>query len=446
MTSARYPDADGGVTFCPAKSTHAVEVVRVGADQIEKHPNADKLSIVKLFGGGYQVIVKSDEWAPGSFGAYVPPDSLVPLDRPEFSWLRETGRSPKVVDGREYHLVRTVKLRGMQSMGLLIKPTFGVGGASVKPGDDLAQALGVLHYEPPERTQNTSKNTYGSQAEPAPESKPPSYDLDSLRRYSEVFVPGEPVWVSEKIHGANARYAYEDRGFFSHSIRRGSVAIRFGRHAFTWARYRGFKHTVLPEYARYIRVGSRNQWKRPDPTDVWWKALTPEVAKFLKALPHLVVYGEVYGPIQDLDYGSPHEPRFVAFDVFDTNKREFINSKVFLVLMKNWGIPTVPTIHYAFPFDLERVLKMAEGISILAMENLAKAEDLKLAPVVGVGISEGRFGSKVSILAMGNPNKSVDFGEVHLREGVVVKPVLERMDPRVGRVALKVVGEGYYSR
>ena len=45
--------------------------------------------------------------------------------------------------------------------------------------------------------------------------KPPSelaclkkYDIDSMRRYKNVFQDGEPVMITEKIHGANARYCW----------------------------------------------------------------------------------------------------------------------------------------------------------------------------------------------------------------------------------------------
>lgn len=37
-------------------------------------------------------------------------------------------------------------------------------------------------------------------------------------------------------------------------------------------------------------------------------------------------------------------------------------------------------------------------------------------------------------------------GGVPCREGVVVRPVKERHDPRIGRVVLKIVGNGYLEK
>lgn len=393
------------------KSTHRVEVVRVPA--LEKHPKADKLSIVKLF-GTTPVVVATRDWEGKTHAAFVPPDTLVPLDRPEFAWLRGQ-RSPKAINGREYHLIRNVKLRGVYSMGLLVPLPTHVTLAG--EGQDLAAHFECVHYEPPQRSSGTSKaTTFGSQGERKPTVDPPVYGVDNLRRYAEVFEPGEPVYITEKIHGANARYTAEDRGLFSFSRGRSSVALRVGSHTLSWARGQGFKYARLAEHARYMRVGSRTVWKKPDPTDIWWRALegAPSVAKFCKNYPGWTVYGEVYGDVQDLDYGlAAGQVRFVAFDIM-TPEKQFIDSGHFTTLAKRYGMPTVPVMHASVPFDIDMVLGLAEGSSILCEDN----------QITDAGPA----------------------GKPHVREGIVVKPVKERLDPRVGRVALKVVGQGYYDR
>src|SRR4051812_4222851 len=123
------------------KSTHKVEVVPV---RLEKHPNADRLSVVRVF--GYQVCTPTAEWldrpaidAEGArLGAYVPPDSLVPVSRPEFAFLADKARQ----DGMAR--IKAQKLRGVVSFGLLV-----AAPAGARVGDDVAGLLGVEHYEPP---------------------------------------------------------------------------------------------------------------------------------------------------------------------------------------------------------------------------------------------------------------------------------------------------------
>jgi RNA ligase (TIGR02306 family) len=394
------------------KETHRVEVVRITENSIETHPNADSLMVIKPFGNnGYRVVARKVDWKPGDLAAYILPDTLVPLDRQEFSFLTSLGRTPFDVKGREFHLIRVVRLRGQYSQGLLVKAP-----EDAVVGQDVAEYYETVHYEPPvKESKNTSKaTTHGSAAEKAPSINPPTYDLASMRRHADAFVAGEKVWVTEKVHGANARYTCEDRGLFSFSFRRKQVSIRVGSRVLTWGRYTGLKFTKLPEYARYMRVGSRTQWKKPDPRDIWWRALeaTPQISEFCKQFPSHTLYGEVYGDVQDLDYAVPvGQVRFAAFDVLTPDHQWWAPAK-FVYIMARYEIPTVPVIG-AMPFDLEKVLQEAEGESILQRQNRIV------------------FGSE---------------GKPHVREGVVVKPAEERHDGRVGRVALKLVGNGYLER
>ncbi len=224
------------------KSTHKVEVVRI--DRIEKHPNADTLGIVNVF-GGYPCIVRLQDWRVGDLAAYVPPDSLVPVDREEFAFLKDRPDGKKDVNGRIYHLVRSIKLRKLPSLGLLInlRQTGIVNMPNV--GEDLATYFEVLHYEPPTQGTNLQKFVKRGLAEKAPFTNPPVYDLDALRRFNYVFIDGEAVSVTEKIHGANARYLWEDRGF----INFGKGSIRIGDFLISW---KGIKK--LPHFVRYLHV------------------------------------------------------------------------------------------------------------------------------------------------------------------------------------------------
>lgn len=382
------------------KSTHKAEVVRIA--KLEPHPNADSLSIVKPFGSGYEVVVKTSDWKPGDLAVYIVPDSMVPLDEPEFAWLKERPEGKYNLSGRVYHRVRVARLRKVYSQGLLIKAPEGVN-----VGDDCAPLYGMWHYEPPVKTGSSKKMPAGSQAEPKPLCNPPVYDIDSIRRYAEVMRDGEPVAVTEKIHGANCRFTAEDRGAFSFSFRDRGLSVRFGSWALTWRPVQGFRRVKMPEYMRWMRVGSRTQWRRPDPGDTWWRALEscPQIAAFCKAHPGKTLYGEVYGDVQDLDYGVPAgQVRFVAFDILGEDG--FLDDQAFRVLCDRYGIPTVPYMFTSLPYSLETVLLLAEGRSILAASN----------------------------------------GKTHVREGVVVKPLSERYDHRIGRVILKAVGNGYLER
>jgi RNA ligase (TIGR02306 family) len=284
-------------------STHRVEVVEVA---LKPHPNADTLSIANVF--GYPVVVRTEDWSPGSLGAYLTPDSVVDVARPEFTFL------PGGAGGK--HRIRAKKLRGVISFGLLIPAP-----PDAKPGDDVAERFGVEHYEP------ELKGAYtGGEAESAPNhlAHLSRYDVDALRRYREVFVPGEEVVVTEKIHGANSRYCFLD-----------------GR---MWC-------------------GSRSEWKRQDDANLWWKALatTPTLEAHCRAFPGRVVYGEVYGDVQSFRYGRRKgEARFAAFDVLLDGR--FLDAEEGRASLAREDVPVVPLLGIV-PFDFDRICAMADGPS-----------------------------------------------------------------------------------
>lgn len=289
------------------KSTHKVEVVPI---YLEPHPNADSLSVVKVF--GYTVCVATKDWQGKDKGAYVVPDSLVPNSGP-FAWLFK----PEDLLDAKYR-VRVKKLRGVLSMGLLVPVP---EGSNI--GDDVAQILGVTRYESPEPMSTGGDNEKG------PELYAPIYDVDSVYRYSDLFVQGEPVHISEKIHGCNGRFTYKDGKFY---------------------------------------CGSRNEWKKETESNVWWKALhgNAQLKAFLMNNPEVIVYGEVYGSVQSLKYGHTQgKVSMAAFDILQGSK--WLDAQEARDFAPN--IPWVPIIKTNYPFDFEELKKLADGQSLIENAN-----------------------------------------------------------------------------
>ena len=160
------------------KSTNQCIVIKI--DSVCKHFNADKLEIIQH--DGFQTIIQKRSFNIGDLAVFIPPDSLVDTTRPEFSFL---------ADGKkDIQRIKVKKLRGIISMGLLVPAPTGS-----KEGDDVAEILGVGHYEPELSFTQQDENVS------APSGYHPRYDIDSLRKHVNVFKEGERVFVSEKIHG-----------------------------------------------------------------------------------------------------------------------------------------------------------------------------------------------------------------------------------------------------
>jgi RNA ligase (TIGR02306 family) len=312
------------------KMKHSIQVVPI---TLEKHQNSDFLSVVRV--KGYTVVVKTEDWIGKDRGIYIPPDYVV-SDRPEFSFLGNSRR------------IRVKKLRGVYSEGLLIEAP---DGAEI--GEDFMERLGVVRYEPPE-----SITTSGQDAKAPDLSYIPVYDLENIENYPDILEDGEPVIVTEKIHGTSARYVYHDG---------------------------------------QLHIGSRKTWKVISSDLAYYKAIAarPDILEWLMDNPGVVLYGEVYGWVQDLRYG--HSVGKVSVAIFD----------VYLPALQKWFYPglgmsafSVPTL-YEGPFSTAMVEELREGQSLLG------------------------------------PN---------IKEGIVIAPKEQRLDEEIGRVKLKAISRQYLAK
>jgi RNA ligase (TIGR02306 family) len=323
-----------------------VEVVRL--DGVEKHPNADTLSVTHIH-GGYPVVFKTGSHKIGEQVVYIPIDALVPLADPRFSFL-----SDKAI-GKPFHRIRAKKLRGIFSMGMLIPAQ-----NEWEVGQNVQELLGIQKWEP-RLLKGRNISAYSEQVSD-PGVIPVYTDLESLRKYGHVLNEGEDVVITEKIHGSNIRYVY-----------------------------------ALGE----LWAGSHKTFKRRDIRNLWWHlAAKYGIEEKLLQFPDVAIYAEAYGQIQDLRYGTGvDEVKLAAFDIYDCKQKKYLDYDDFISMCKRLDIPTVPVL-FRGPWH----------------------DDLR-------GLAEGK-----STLAN------------HVREGFVVRPIKERWDEQVGRVAFKLVGQGYLLR
>lgn len=115
-------------------------------DDITPHHNADALEIAKV--GGWNVVVRLDEFQKGDAVVYFEIDSALPLDDERFAFLAPRGS--KTINGREYHVLKTAKLRGVISQGLILPARlFPELNRPVREGANWYDAIGIAKYEPP---------------------------------------------------------------------------------------------------------------------------------------------------------------------------------------------------------------------------------------------------------------------------------------------------------
>lgn len=380
-----------------AEATHRAEVVPF---VMEKHPDADSLSIVKVW--GFTCVVRTEDWAGTTKAVYVQPDSVLP-DLPEYRFLKDTNSTRKdrdtltkllaenkispeelktrlelleaKIDGNTKYLRITARrLRGYWSMGMLLPCPEGK-----EIGDDCAELLGITHYEPPpEPIQGESRRHTGADVGPPPPVPlAPKYDVESAYRYaSEVFEEGEMVYVTEKIDGQNARFVVTEE-----------LSPQIGDLP------EGILQTVK------MWAGSRTEWRLPEGQSNWWRVLdqNPWIPEWCYSNPSKLLYGENFGWVQKLRYGAtiPGTLWFRAFDILDCTR--WLDAEEFIAaLPEDRRVPSFGIM----PFNFDTLVKLAEGNTLIP-------------------------------------------GVKQMREGIVIKPLKERYHRKLGRVLLKIVSNAY---
>lgn len=282
-------------------STHSVKVVRIGA--VVNHPNADALDITYI--DGWQCVVRKGAFGPGELGIYIEPDYVVDVTREPFRFL-DKGQGKPV-------RIRAKRLRGEVSYGLLLEAD-GVHNE----GDDVMDFYGIKRYEPPVNGMGTFN---AMSRDHWPDVDHTKFDIENLQRVPHMFADFDEVMITEKIHGANARYVWQD-----------------GK----------------------LHIGSRTQWLKIDEeqTSWWHRALTPNLIMMCQQWEGVVFFGEVYGSVQSLRYGCKNgEVRFALFAARDNTK--FFPQHALFMIAKRWGVEHVPML-YRGPFSREVIERLAE--------------------------------------------------------------------------------------
>jgi RNA ligase (TIGR02306 family) len=301
--------------------------------------NADAIELCVV--DGWRVVTKKGEFTPGDACVYCEIDSFLPI-RPEFEFLRKSSYK-KMQNGTEGFRLRTVKLRGALSQGLLLKPQdFPELLGALEIGQDVSELLGITLYSPPIPAELSGlvKGLFPSFI--------PKTDEERIQNLKEVYreLCTETYYVTEKLDGSSATFYSTEEGF---------------------------------------GVCSRNlELKETETNTFWVVARKLGLESKLRAIGQgLALQGELVGPgIQ----GNPYklkEPTVYFFSAFDITEQRRIGLKWLKQLMQDLETEMVPLLDQEFelPYELEELLELADGKSYLNPE--AKREGLVIRSLDG---------------------------------------------------------------
>ena len=261
---------------------------------------ADKVELAHV--DGWQCVVSKGKHQPGELVAYFEIDSFVPVE-PTYEFLRKG--CFKTVEGLgEGFRIKTIKLRGQLSQGLVMSlEELGLKQA-LPEGDDVTGVLGVQKYEKPIPVQ-----LRGQMAGNFP-SFIPKTDQERVQNCFDKLCKESDWEVTVKLDGTSLT-AYTHEG--------------------------------------HIGVCSRN-WELKDDGNAYWEAAKADgIIKALEAHRDkgnsIAIQGELMGPGVQGNRENLTEKQFFLFDVFDIAAHAYFNPEDRQAFSLNHNLRHVP--HFA---------------------------------------------------------------------------------------------------
>ncbi len=336
---------------------------------VKPHPDADAIELAHIDGMDYVSIVRKDEnLQTGDVVLYIPEQALIPESILRELNLWDAERGVGKLAGSKGNRVKAVRLRGVLSQGLIYKPK----NMSLVLEKDYAEELQITKYMPAIPMNMSGKvNTYENIR---------SYtNIENHKKFPDIFSTKEMVVATEKIHGTNVVYQFDDNGLHvsSKGLSSSGFELDFNEDNVYW------------RVALRHGIAAKLQVLR----DKHYPGMT------------IMLYGEIFG-VQDLKYGLPKgQLDFRAFDIMITDGHDYtyLNYQDFITATSLISLPTVPVLYYG-PFDEKHLTKLSQGMETISGKKL------------------------------------------HIREGIVVRPVEERRTMTLGRVILKMINPEYLLR
>jgi RNA ligase (TIGR02306 family) len=305
-------------------------------DTIEPIEGADRIELATV--GGWKVVVaKNVGHKAGDMVVYCEIDSFLPIE-PEFEFLRKSSYK-KMVDGTEGFRLKTIRLRGQYSQGLILpledainvmkRKNGEVYSEMIEEGMEVTQMLGITKWDPPvpANLAGVAKGNFPSFIQKTDEER-----IQNLKsEYESWKNSNEEFYVTEKLDGSSATFYHRDGEF---------------------------------------GICSRNlELERNDNNTFWKVAKELKIEEKLKELGrNISIQGELIGEgIQKNRYKiKGHTVRF--FNVFDIDKFEKVSYDDFVkTIVEDLELKTVPITAvpgFKLPETIDDLLKMAEAKSV----------------------------------------------------------------------------------
>lgn len=301
---------------------------------------------------GWECVVQKDEFHVGQHIVYVEVDSVVP-ERPEFEFLRD----------RKFR-VRTIKLRGQVSQGLVLPLSVLPNGTKCDLGDDVTDALGIKKYDPEAQQEALLIQ--------------PKKPKSKFEKFMMRFKWYRKLFMKSKRKG----------GFPDWIVKTDETRIQNLTILFDIERKKGTKFSVTEKMdgqsvTYYLRKVSRRKYEfgvcsrnihlgTPDNSSYWTIARKYNIENVLKQLigehETIVLQGEICGNgIQGNKYHISDYDLFVFNLIFPDRK---CTTAEIAELIKPFGLKSVPIVDedMTLPDTIAELVEYSKGRSVVRKE------------------------------------------------------------------------------
>lgn len=312
-------------------------------DALDPIEGADAIEAATI--GGWKVVVKKGEFSVGGMAVYCEIDSWIPTELAPFL---SKGKEPREYEGIRGERLRTVKLRGQLSQGLLL-PISVIPFASYIPDDDVAEHLGIVKWEMPMNAQlaGMARGNFPSQI--------PKTDQERVQNLKSEIVQaatdGLQFEVTEKLEGSSMTVYLID-GVFG--------------------------------------VCSRNlDLKETEENTFWQVARRDNIEAKMRGVDEhwsFAIQGELIGPGIQGNIYKLSKPEFRVFDVYDIQVGKYLPPNPRRILIERMGLQHVPVMLVDKDLgvgSVEDILQWADAKSVLCPTCTAWREGIVFKQVDG---------------------------------------------------------------
>ena len=299
-------------------------------DGIAPIEGADAIEVATV--GGWKVVVKKGEFDVGDLAVYCEIDSWIPT---EIAPFLSKGKEPREFEGVKGERLRTVKLRGQLSQGLLLplEPTCDNIVSELFEGLDVSVPLNIKKWEPviPAQLAGQVKGNFPSLI--------PKTDQERcqnlVKEIDGAIQSGMRFEVTEKLEGSSMTCYLIDGEF---------------------------------------GVCSRNLDLKRDENNAFWKVAIEEdiETKMRNMGGNFAIQGELVGPGIQGNIYKLSKPEFRVFDVYSIKLGDYLTAGDRRLMVEILGLKHVPVLAAAASLydslglkDVDDILSFADGKSVM---------------------------------------------------------------------------------